>query len=183
MKKSAVLLSCFLLTLWCPSQNIMPEDFNFKLNENKKVIWEMDFNYEAKKDSLVITLQNFLKKNFFTSELSLKKYHFFGQSNKVLLSSTKKMAVGARNPYKANIEIEVMDGNYTVTLTDIVFDGMQFDYPILGKKSVGASQIYLEDFVVKHKKPEFRSNEGVMSQLRVLNKDFINYFTMKHFNN
>ena len=56
---------------------------------------------------------------------------------------------------------------------------MQFNYPIIGKKSPGPSQFILEDFVVKNKKPEFRSNKGVMSQLNVLNKDFNNYFTLK----
>ena len=105
MKKNIVFLTCILFSLWCYSQNIFPKDLNFKLSENKKVIWKKSFNYDAKKDSLVITLQNFLQNNFFANQLIYKNYSFFGESNKVLMSSTKKMAVGARNLYMANIEL------------------------------------------------------------------------------
>ena len=179
MKNNILLFLCFLSYFWCVGQNIKPEDLNFKLDENKKVIWEKNYDYEANKDSLAIVLKSFLKNNIFTNTLSITDDGFFGQSNKVFLSSTKNMAIGARNPYNAIIHIKIMDSKYIVTITEIVFDGMQFNYPIIGKKSPGPPQFFLEDFVVKNKKPQFRSNKGVMSQLTVLNEDFNNYFTLK----
>lgn len=167
-----------LSVFWCFGQDVSAIDLNFKLDENKKVIWEKSFKYEAKKDSLTIILQSFLKSTFFTSELHKTIEGFSGISKKVYLSNTKKMAVGARNPYKATIKITIKDDNYLVSVTDIVFDGIQFNYPIIGEKSAGAPQIYLEDFVVKSKKHEFRKGKGYINQLKVLNKDFNSYFTV-----
>lgn len=178
MKSNILLFSCFLSIFYSIGQNINPEDLNFKLDQNKKVIWEKTYKFEANKDSLAIILMSFLKNNVFTTTLSITGDGFFGQSNKVFLSSTKNMAIGARNAYNATIHIKIMDGKYLVTITEIVFDGMQFNYPIIGKKSPGPPQFFLEDFVVKNKKPEFRINKGVMSQLSVLNKDFNSYFTI-----
>ena len=179
MKNKILLFFCYVSILGCFGQNIKPEDLNFKLDENKKVIWEKNYNYEAYRDSLTLILQVFLKNNPFTNKLNLTDSGFFGESNKVLLSSTKHMAIGARNPFNAIIKIDIMDGNYVVTVTQIVFDGIEFNYPVIGKKSAGPPELPLEDFVVKNKKPEFRSNKGAMSQLSVLNKDLNHYFTIK----
>jgi len=179
MRNNILLFSCIISIFWSIGQNIKPEDLNFKIDENKKVIWEKTYDYEANKDSLAIILQSFLKNNVFTSTLSITNDGVFGQSNKVFLSSTKNMAIGARNPFNATIKIDIMDDKYLVTVTEIVFDGIQFNYPVIGKKSPGPPQLILEDFVVKNKKPEFRSNKGAMSQLSVLNKDLNNYFTIK----
>ena len=179
MKNKVLLFLYFLSIFGCFGQNIEPKDLNFKLDENKKIIWEKNYDYEANKDSLTVILQVFLKNNPFTSELNLTDNGFYGESNKVLLSSTKHMAIGARNPFNAIIKIDIMDGNYVVTVTEIVFDGIEFNYPMIGEKSAGPPELPLEDFVVKNKKPEFRSNKGAMSQLSILNKDLDHYFTIK----
>ena len=182
MKKYSFFLLYIISIFSCFSQDIKASDLNFKLNENKKVIWEKNYKFDANKDSLTIILQSFLKNTYFTCELQKTRDGFSGTSKKVLLSSTKKMAIGAVNPYKATITIKVMDYNYLVTVTDIVFDGLIFNYPIIGKKSQGPPVLYLEDFVVKNKKHEFRKNKGALSQLSVLNKDFDSYFTMNYTN-
>ncbi|MGB5362741.1 MAG: hypothetical protein WBN17_05505, partial [Aureibaculum sp.] len=133
--KSKLLLFLGLISIfWCHGQNITPQDYNFKLKEDKTVIWEKTYEYETNKDELTMRLQSFLKTHLFTSRLKMTDDGFNGPSTKVLLSSTKSMAIGARNPYCANVKIDVMDGKYLVSVTDIVFDGVQLDYPLIGKR-------------------------------------------------
>ena len=178
MKSNTLLFLSLISIFWCFGQNVNPEDLNFKLKEDKAVIWEKNYKYETSKDGLKMMLQSFLKNNVFTSKLIMKDDGFFGPSTKVFLSSTKSMAIGARNPYCANIEIIVKDDQYSVSVTDIVFDGVHLDYPLIGKRPSHVTPLLLKDFVVKKKKFEFRKNNGAMSLLHVLNKDFNNYFTL-----
>ena len=178
MKSNTLLFLSLISIFWCFGQNINPEDINFKLKEDKTVVWEKHFKSEASKDDLKMMLQSLLKNNVFTHKLKMTDDGFSGQSTKVFLSSTKSMAIGARNPYCANIEIIVKDDQYSVSVTDIVFDGVQLDYPLIGKRPSHVPPLLLKDFVVKKKKFEFRKNNGAMNHLRVLNKDFNNYFTL-----
>jgi hypothetical protein len=179
MKGITLLFFSLLSLLLCTGQTVTPQDLNFKLEENKKVIWKKNYKHDSNKDSLSMMLESLLKNNLFTSKLNKTDDGFFGQSTKVFLSSTKSMAIGTRNPYCAHIKIDVMDGRYSVSVTDIVFDGVQFDYALIGKRPSDVAQMSLKDFVVKNKKFEFRKNNGAMSLLRVLNKDFNYYFTLK----
>jgi len=178
MKPKTLLFLSLISIFWCHGQNVSPEDLNFRLEEDKSVVWEKEYEYEVSKDSIVNVLQTLLKTHLFTSKLKMTEDGFNGPSAKVLLSSTKSMAIGARNPYCANVKIDVMDGKYLVSVIDIVFDGVQLDYPLIGKRPSVAPPLLLRDFVVKKNKFEFRKNNGAMNHLRVLDKDFNNYFTL-----
>lgn len=179
MKHNILFFFFFISICTCVSQTITPKNLNFKLNEDENVIWNKNYKYNLNKDSLSIILQAHLKGKLFTKNLNLTDYGLIGQTNKILLSSTKNMAIGARNPYSASIKIEIIDGNYLVSITNIIFDGLQFDYPLIGKKSVGKPHLLLKDFVVKKKKHEFRKNNGAMNLLTALNNDFDKYFALK----
>jgi len=82
MKNNILLFLCFISIFWSIGQNIKPEDLNFKLDENKKVIWEKNYDYEANKDSLAIVLKSFLKNNIFNYFFEKKcEFACYGKRN------------------------------------------------------------------------------------------------------
>lgn len=160
-------------------QDLQPADLNFTMDSEKKVIWQKVFELDMQNDSLMISLKDYLGGNLFTSKLSSIDNGFVGQSAKVKLSSTKSVAMGAYSPYEAFVKVEVKDSRYRVTVTDIVFDGMETGVSSGGFSISSTTPLRLADFVVKNNKNEFRSNNTAMSLLEILNKDLLNYFTIK----
>lgn len=159
------------------------EELSFILSENKKVTWQKIYPVNLESDSLTKSLKTYLKNNFFTSQLNLIDNKFIGQSTKVKLSSTKGVAMGALTPFTAYVKIDIKNNRYRVSVTDIIFDGTEVGVSSGSFSISSATPLTLEDFVVRNKKNEFRKNNTALSLLKVINKDFENYFNLKEISN
>ena len=65
-----------------------------------------------------------------------------------------------------------------MTITDVVFEGVETGFFSDGISVSSATRIRLEDFAVKNNKAEFRKNRTALNLLINLNKDFENYFSL-----
>lgn len=170
MKNILFITTVFIFTITGFSQN--PLQLNFKLDDNKNVIWQKVYETEN-----IENVKKAITSSFFTSNLS--DDNLIGQSPEVNLSSTKGVAMGAYSPYKVFIKIDLKENKYRVTVTDIVFVGMKTniggDGNVFGAALAQPSR--LEDYAVKNKNNEFRKNGAATSLLKILNNDLDGYFT------
>ena len=158
------------------------EELNFKLEDDNKVTWQKVIEFKnLDKDSLTNVIGAFLKNNSFSNNLTFENDGFSGRSAKVMLSSNKGLVMGTYSPYSGFIRVDVKDERYRITVTDIVFEGIETGISSGGITLSTAQPLSLEDFVVKVKgnKGVYRTNGGVIKLLTILNNDLTNYLTLK----
>lgn len=177
--KNFILFFFLISNFYVLGQNESPEDLNFILDDNNKVIWQKVFEVGYGVESLVNDLKSYFENNLFTNSMEPVNNGFAGKSATVKLSSIRGVAMGAYSPYSSFIKIDVKENRYRVSVTDIVFEGIETGVTSGGISISSTTPLTLEDLAVKNTKSEFRKNSAALTLLTTLNTDFNNYFILK----
>ena len=157
------------------AQKNKTEYLNFKLTEDKDLIWQKIYETDASLEDVL----KFLKHNSFTSDLELNGSTVTGRSGKTKLSSTKGVVMAAYQSFDVFIKIDFKDNRYRVTINDLQFDPMGTSVRS-GMFNVNQSNVYtLNDLAVRDKHNEIRGNSNARKLLETLDKDLNSHFIPK----
>lgn len=167
-----ILILFLIIPFFGIGQDSKTEYLNFKLTDNKDIIWQKVYQTESSLEEL----ESFLLRNDFTSNLKLKDSVFVGRSGKSELSNKKNVAIAAHQKYDLFIKIEFKKNRYRVTLTDLEFDATESTVTS-GMISIGSAIEYdLNDVSVREKHHEIRGNKYVRQMLATFDNDFNKHF-------
>ena len=138
----------------------------FRSQQNNQIIWQKVFE----KDS-INSLTTFLAQQKFTSTLIKDQYTFTGTSNKGKITGSG-MPFYTYGDFEAFITIDEKPTRYRVTITNIVFTGVEIS--VMG--ATNKSEDALEFYAVK-KDGTLRTGSTTTNTLEALNNYFIKTFT------
>lgn len=174
MKKIITLL--FLVSAFvCFSQNKKLEYENFKLQDDKKLIWQKVYEYKGSKDTIVKLLKVFITSGSFLNKLKYDNYSFNGFSNYTKISDLRGLALAVRTDYNCFINIEIKENKYRVSISNVKFKPITMDFGSIEMET----NFVLEDITVRNKHHEIRKNNTARKTLTRLNKDFIEVLTLR----
>ena len=164
-----------LITFFSFSQNPKIEYKNFKLQDNKEIIWQKVFEINVSKDSILKLIQGNIVSNSFINNLKYENYTFNGTSSFEKLTNTSSAPLRARTEYNCFVKIDIKENKYRITIENIKFIPINFNFD-----GVGINHSYsLEEMVVRNAKHEIRKNRNSRKMLSNFNKDLINLLTLK----
>lgn len=174
--KTKLFLFLLLTSFITNAQNSKIEFENFKLQDDKKIVWQKIFEInDANKDSIVKILDNYKTSSSFLNNLSLKDYSLTGLSNYVKISDVSNLPLAAQSEYNCFVVIDVKDNKYRVTVKNLTFKPLKINMGI-----VDINHVYpLEELTVRNNHHEIRKNKTARRVLSNINKDLIQIFTIK----
>jgi len=176
MKKSLITLLLLIQIVNLSSQNSKIEYENFKLQEDKQLVWQKVFDYKASKDSIVNLLVEIKNTNSFLNNLKLNDYTLSGLSNYVKISDVKKLyGVASNTEYKCFIVIDIKDNKYRVSVSNVTFKNI----PVTVGSYTLNNEFTLYKLTVKSNNKDFKKGNLAKNTLHSFNKDFIDFFTIK----
>jgi len=161
-----LLLTSALLSF---SQNSKVEYENFKLQDNKDLIWRKVYELKGSKDSITKLLKESLTINSFLSNLEYSKYSFNGFSNYTKISDLSGLPMAVYTDFNCFISIDVKENKYRISISNVKFKPMNMN---LGLVEMNTNYV-LEDISVRDNHHEIRKNKTARRVLLRLNKDFI----------
>ncbi|UAM97771.1 hypothetical protein K8354_15970 [Polaribacter litorisediminis] len=157
------------------SQNSKTEYKNFKLQENKTLIWQKVFEFDASKDSIVKLLKAFKSSNSFINKLDYNNYSFSGTSNYSKISDMNGMPLGVQTEFNCFIKIDVKEQKHRITISDLKFKPITIDFGGIETNN----SFSIEDIAVRNNYHEIRKNNTARKVLTNLNNDLLNLLTLK----
>lgn len=157
------------------SQNPKTEHENFKLQEDKTLIWQKVYEIEASKDSIVNLLKAFKSSNSFINKLDYNNFSFSGTSNYSKISDMKGMPLAVQTEFNCFLKIDIKNNKYRITISDLKFKPIEFDF---GGIEIDNSYS-IEDISVRDNYHEIRKNKTARKVLANLNKDLLNLLSFK----
>jgi hypothetical protein len=148
---------------------------NFKLQDNKELIWQKVFEVNVSKDSLLKLIQGSVISNSFINNLKYENYTFNGTSNFEKLTNISGTPIGARTEYNCFVKIDIKENKYRVTIENIKFKPINFDF---GGVEINHSYT-LKEMVVRTSKHEIRKNSNSRKMLSNFNIDLLNLLQLK----
>jgi hypothetical protein len=168
--KKLILLLLLLQLSNLYSQNPKIEYENFKLQDNKEIIWQKVFDINVSKDSILKLILSSFISNSFINNLKYENYTFNGTSSFEKLTNTSGTPIGARTEYNCFVKIDIKENKYRITVENIKFKPINFDFG-----GVGVNHSYsLEEMVVRTSKHEIRKNSNSRKMLSNFNIDLLN---------
>jgi len=165
--KTILQLSLLILTLFSYSQESKTTFKNFLLQEDKTIIWQKVFET----DKNFSDIEQYFATIPFTSNLKLKDSTLIGRSAKSTLSSKSGVVMGAFGDYDCLTLIDIKDGKYRVTISDLKFDPPNIQY--------ASGSFFLSDLTIRDNHFEIRGNKNTHNLLDILDKDFTSQFVLK----
>ena len=165
--KTVLLLPLLILTLFSYSQESKTSYKNFILQEDKTIIWQKVFET----DEIFSDIEQYFSGMSFTSNLILKDSTLMGRSAKSTLSSKSGVVMAAYGDYDCLILIDMKDGKYRVTISDLKFDPPNIQY--------ASGSFFLSDLAVRDNHFEIRGNRNNRNLLDILDNDFTSQFIIK----
>ncbi|MFC4268354.1 hypothetical protein [Polaribacter marinivivus] len=164
-----------IISLSANCQNPKTEFENFKLQDNKKIIWEKIFDRNLSKDSILNIISEHKSSQRFLNNIDLKDDSFSGLSNFIKISDLKGLPLAVHTDFNCFVRIDVKDNKYRVTINDIKFKPINLNYGMVGMNT----NFTLEDIVVRNKHHEIRKNKTARKVLTNLNNDLLSIFNFK----
>jgi hypothetical protein len=173
--KNLITLLLLSISINIYSQNSKTEYKNFKLQEDKTLIWQKVFEFDASRDSIVKLLKSFKSSNSFINKLDYNNYSFSGTSNYSKISDMNGMPLGVQTEFNCFIKIDVKEQKHRITISDLKFKPISIDF---GGIDMNTS-FSIEDMAVRNNYHEIRRNNTARKVLTNLNSDLLNLLTLK----
>ena len=127
-------------------------------------MWQQTYSLDD-----VNELNDYLKNNFFTSNLDLLDYKTSAQSNVSYLEGVNLPQYTSKG-FKAFIVIDIFNDRYRVTVRDIIFpDFVQTSYYNGMKEDHGGT---LDHYILRRSDFEIKRNSGTYNILKVFDDSF-----------
>ncbi|QXP71947.1 hypothetical protein H0I29_07745 [Polaribacter sp. R2A056_3_33] len=176
MKKTLITLLLLIQVVNLSSQNSKIEYENFKLQENKKLVWQKIYDNKVSKDSIFTILSGFISQNSFLNNLKYKDFTFSGYSNFLSISNTKGLSLAVQKEFNCFVKIEIKPNKYRVTISNVKFKPVSMDFGGI----TFDDPMELESLAVRNNHFELRKNKKSKETLQRLNSDFINLLELKN---
>jgi len=173
--KNIFTLLLLIFTIYTYTQNPKIEYENFKLQEDKKIVWQKVYEFKGSKDSITEILKEFITTNSFLNNLKYSNYGFTGFSSYTKISDLSGLPIAVRTDFNSFISIEIKENRYRISISNIKFKPINMDF---GGIEMNTNFI-LEDITVRNNYHEIRKNNTARKTLSKLNKDFIEILTLK----
>lgn len=157
------------------SQNSKIEYENFKLQENKKIIWQKVYEVKASKDSIVKLLNGLKLSNSFLNNLEYDNYSYSGLSNYTKISDLKGLPLAVHTDFNCFVKIDVKENRYRISIENVKFKPINLDMGMIEMNT----NFVLEDIVVRNNHHEIRKNKTAQKVLTNLQNDFIELLSVK----
>ncbi|TXD50259.1 MULTISPECIES: hypothetical protein [unclassified Polaribacter] len=162
-------------TIYTYTQNPKIEYENFKLQEDKKIVWQKVYEFKGSKDSITEILKEFITTNSFLNNLKYTNYGFTGFSSYPKISDLRGMPIAVQTAFNSFVSIDIKENRCRISISNIKFKPLNMDFGGIEMNTNSA----LEDITVRNNYHEIRKNNTARKTLSNLNKDFLKILTLK----